>query len=823
MLQFIADIQHSFLSGGNPRENFSKLLAGLLEFTESEYGFIGEVNQLPGADPYLKTHAITDLSWDKATKEFHDANINSGLEFYNLDTLFGYCIKTGEVVIANDARNDERAGGIPEGHPPLNSFLGLPLFMEDKLVGMAGVANRPGGYDEELLAKIDPLVATVAALIHSHKLASRLDGLLKSQVAILNTTLEGICGVDIKGRITFANTMAIDLLGRPEDELIGQQFHDLVCRWDKEGKPQSWQESVLHTTLKSGMTIEVSDGLFFTGNGTHLAVDYSTVAIKGETGIDGAVVSFKDISKRKFAERQMMIAKAKEERAIQIQRKEMQRLSKLVENSPMCIHEIGLDGKLLSMNPSGLAMMGATEESEIQGLQYLDIPCKNDQLEVRRLFAAALEGETAFFDFAADTGSGIAYFSSCFVPIEDNDQITMIMGITEDITAFKEAELEIKKREKRLRAIIDSVPSMIFVKDAKGRYLEANQAAADSIGMPVKEVIGKTGVEIHGQNEELAEDTPNHDQHVLDTGEELIVEVDDFETGTGEHKHIQIIKRRAADEIFNEPAVVANVIDITDLKNTERELTAAMDKAQEASKAKSEFLSSVSHELRTPLNAVMGHAQLMQFDDLSDEHQMHTDQIVSAAKKLTQHIDALLFFGKAAQRKPGEVKPIALIDLFEMLRLQLKPAIITKQLTFSCELPDDTAVNAVEADMEELFTNIVANAVKYNRQGGSVLISLAGRGENSLQVSVKDTGLGFPAGVGDKIFEPFERLDQRNSTIEGTGLGLAIAKEAAERLGATICFDSTEGEGSEFIVEIPLNQSDNKRNETTVGGRKNAG
>ncbi|MEK9871608.1 MAG: GAF domain-containing protein, partial [Gammaproteobacteria bacterium] len=86
--------------------------------------------------PYLKTHAITDIAWSDETRAFYNDNVDSGLEFTNLETLFGAALKSGELVIANNPREDTRAGGIPDGHPSLDAFLGLPIYHGDTMMGL---------------------------------------------------------------------------------------------------------------------------------------------------------------------------------------------------------------------------------------------------------------------------------------------------------------------------------------------------------------------------------------------------------------------------------------------------------------------------------------------------------------------------------------------------------------------------------------------------------------------------------------------------------------------------------------------------------------
>jgi len=148
---------------------FTTMLKGLLEITDSAYGFIGEILHDDGV-PYLKTRAITDISWNNETREFYRENAPSGMEFRNLDTLFGCTIAKGEIVMTNSPGTDPRSAGIPEGHPPLNTYLGYPIFHGSELVGMYGIANRANGYDNDILGFLEPFNATLGFIIHGMRL-----------------------------------------------------------------------------------------------------------------------------------------------------------------------------------------------------------------------------------------------------------------------------------------------------------------------------------------------------------------------------------------------------------------------------------------------------------------------------------------------------------------------------------------------------------------------------------------------------------------------------------------------------------------------------
>jgi PAS domain S-box-containing protein len=165
LLDAVHEAHAEFLVGADAREAFARLLSTLLSFTRSEYGFIGETLRRPDGTHYLKTHAITNVAWNDETRAFVAANAPQGLEFVNPDTLFGAVLLTGEPVLANDPARDPRRGGLPDGHPPMRAFMGLPIRHGGRLVGMVGVANRPGGYDDRLVRTLRPFLAACASLI----------------------------------------------------------------------------------------------------------------------------------------------------------------------------------------------------------------------------------------------------------------------------------------------------------------------------------------------------------------------------------------------------------------------------------------------------------------------------------------------------------------------------------------------------------------------------------------------------------------------------------------------------------------------------------
>lgn len=158
-----------YMGKGDFKEISENLLLALLEITNCEYGFMGEVLYNDLGKRYLKTHAISNISWDESSQKFYDENSLFGLEFSNLDTLFGEVLKTSKLVISNTPSEDSRAGGLPEGHPALNSFLGVPIYYGDVFIGMYGLANRKGGFDEALSEFLEPYSVSYGVILNARR------------------------------------------------------------------------------------------------------------------------------------------------------------------------------------------------------------------------------------------------------------------------------------------------------------------------------------------------------------------------------------------------------------------------------------------------------------------------------------------------------------------------------------------------------------------------------------------------------------------------------------------------------------------------------
>ena len=235
LLAAISQSQSTFITSEDTRQLFDTLLADLLAITDSEYGFIGEVLHRDDGKPYLKTRAITNIAWNDETRRFYADNAPNGLEFTNLDTLFGHVITSGEAVISNLPGTDPRGGGLPHGHPALNAFLGLPFSKGGHLIGMVGIANRPGGYDQALVDYLQPLLHTLANLLDALRLEhlrSASDQALRESESrlrsIFENAIESIITFDTRGSVRSINPAGELLFGYAAKDLIDQPWHRLL-------------------------------------------------------------------------------------------------------------------------------------------------------------------------------------------------------------------------------------------------------------------------------------------------------------------------------------------------------------------------------------------------------------------------------------------------------------------------------------------------------------------------------------------------------------------------------------------------------------------
>jgi signal transduction histidine kinase/ActR/RegA family two-component response regulator len=235
------------------------------------------------------------------------------------------------------------------------------------------------------------------------------------------------------------------------------------------------------------------------------------------------------------------------------------------------------------------------------------------------------------------------------------------------------------------------------------------------------------------------------------------------------------------------------------------ELVTARDAALSATQSKNTFLSSTSHEIRTPLNAILGFTQLLQLSDLSGEDRDGVERILRAGRHLLALINELI---DIARIESGElslsVEPVLVRPLAEETCQLMATLAADRSITINLRSPEPgLAVFADQQRLRQILVNLVSNAIKYNRRGGTVSIACQSEGDHRVSLVVTDTGPGIRPADLDRIFAPFERLGVEQTGIEGSGIGLPLARALAQAMTGQLTASSVDGEGSAFTVTLP--------------------
>lgn len=388
-----------------------------------------------------------------------------------------------------------------------------------------------------------------------------------------------------------------------------------------------------------------------------------------------------------------------------------------------------------------------------------------------------------------------------------------------DLAAGAAARLELRaelarhrQAEERLRlleSVVVHANDAVLITEAEPidqpgpRVVYVNEAFTRMTGYQPEEIIGKTPRVLQG---------PKTDRAQLDKIRKALkrwrpVEVDlvnNHKDGTEFWVELSIVP--VADPHGWYTHWVSVQRDVTARKRAERELQQAKEAAEEASRAKSVFLSRMSHELRTPLHAILGFGQLLELDELSADQRENAGQIRRAGRHLLDLINGVLDISRV---EAGDLTPsIEEVEMSQVLGevLALVWPLAT-QAGVTLEPPDeDSRGRVVLADLQRLkqvLLNLLSNAVKYNRPGGRVTVSCGAGGGDRVRIAVTDTGLGIAAESVGRLFTPFDRLGAELGPVEGTGLGLALSKRLVESMNGSIGVETEAGRGSTFWVDLP--------------------
>lgn len=377
----------------------------------------------------------------------------------------------------------------------------------------------------------------------------------------------------------------------------------------------------------------------------------------------------------------------------------------------------------------------------------------------------------------------------------------------------RQRTLELEQNEEEHRVTINLAPVAIGICNLHGKILFINQKFHETLGYTLEDI---PDVLIWASK---AYPDPDDGSRLLKIWEEEIEkclahpEKSSFMINAritcknGQERDFQILSRVSSRRVI----VIFN--DLSEQKNLQDVLTRAKEKAEEASRAKSVFLSNMSHELRTPMNGALGMLDLLLETDLMAEQREYLDMLKLSLENLHSIIHSILHFARieGGEEKPENIKFDFKIFIQEILSIyQKQSALRSIPLIYQEDAGLPLRVSGDAQKLRQILMNLLSNAFKFTRQGRIIFsAALQSETQNQVQVlfTIRDTGVGISESQKETIFEPFTQGDLSFSkSFQGQGLGLTIVSRLARILGGSLSFESIENQGTVFYFSIFLNK-----------------
>jgi PAS domain S-box-containing protein len=478
------------------------------------------------------------------------------------------------------------------------------------------------------------------------------------------------------------------------------------------------------------------------------------------------------------------------------------RLAAVVESSEDAVISEGLDGRIQTWNRSATRLFGYPTAEAIGASIDIIVP-PDRRHEDRDIVARVRRGEDVphFETEGATKDGGTVQISVAISPIcTPEGDVFGISRIARDLTHQRALE----RQAVRLAAIVDSSADAIVSKDLNGIVQTWNRAAERLFGYTADEIVGRSITLIIPPERRAEEDT-------MLTRIRAGLSVEHFET-VRQRKDGSRVEISLAVSPIRMPAG-----EIIGASKIARDITAQRQLAREAADAgrvKDEFLAMLSHELRTPLNAVLGYTRMLRSGHMSEDRQERAiDVIERNAHVLSQLVSDVLDVSAIVTGKIQiKSSPCDLAAVMSAAVDVIRPSADTKGLTVHAQIPDDLPAVRCDADrLQQVFWNLLTNAVKFTPRGGRIDVRLEAKGDR-VDAIVRDTGIGISADALPLVFQRFWQGENAHRRAGGLGLGLALAHHFVELHGGMIDASSEgAGRGATFTVSLPIEAPADRR------------
>ena len=529
------------------------------------------------------------------------------------------------------------------------------------------------------------------------------------------------------------------------------------------------------------------------GDTRRILLSARTVRINGEPCVVGSMV---DVSDQRRAEEEL--------------RSSEQRLRLLIEGSTdYAIFMLDVDGAVASWNPAAEQITGYRGDDVLHRHFSVFYPPQSIAAHhpEHELEIAAQAGRYAEEGWRIRK-DGVPFWASIVISsLRDSAGVLRgYMKVVRDLTEQKAAEDALRASEERFRQLAERMTDAVVLWSADPPAVYYVSPAFE----PITGIPGETFVRapatvlglLHTDDLDRARATwaavaterePNEEEF-------RIVRPD------GELRWIRVRHITLTPDSTGTRRYAAVLEDATVRREKDEAQQAARRTAEEANRAKDDFLSRMSHELRTPLNAVLGFAELLELDDLTADQADGIHHIRKSGEHLLQLINEVLDIARidsghlALSPEPVNLNELV-IETMDLLRPLARPSGI--RMVFDAAAATWLHVQADRQRLRQILLNLLSNSIKYNRPSGSITVDATVLPDDRVAVHVTDTGMGIAATDLPRLFQPFDRLGVEVSGIEGTGVGLALSRRLAEAMGGSLTAASALGQGSTFTVVLP--------------------
>ncbi len=619
--------------------------------------------------------------------------------------------------------------------------------------------------------------------------------------------------VNVNQKHVYANRRIEQMLEYAPGELLGTTVETVVHPDHRTQISERWRNR-----LRGEAPPRVYETAFVTKNGVKIPVELSVSVLPWE-GQQAGVVTIRDISERR--------------RHLEQIRRSSRLLEYFFKDSHTCFALVDHNLNFTRVNKA-FADLFARDPEFFPGKSYSQFFPRDRQTMLEQVRDRGITCTVAVDPLPVTRGAaepGARYCNWSAIPLFDDAGRVEYVGLSlTDISEIQRIKLALEQREQelirhrdnlgelvrqrtgqlqeseaRFRRMADSAPSLIWLADENDQTLWFNKSWLKYTGCEPAATY-REGWLTYVHPQDLAKCKEVYDQ-AWQQHQGFSLE-HRLRRHNGSYGWITIVGVPRLTDTGDFEGYIGYCWDITELKRTEFELSAAREQAEDASHAKSEFLSRMSHELRTPLNAVLGFAQLLQTDmraPLLASQGECVAEILRAGYHLLELITEILDLSHIESGRI-QMNPVA-VNLEHVLGecVSLVTPMADKRgivVAYPRETVQGVTVSADTIRLKQVLLNLLSNAVKYNRELGRIDIDVAFPTASGVRISVRDTGRGIDAGRFSEIFTPFNRLGAETTNIEGTGIGLVITKRLVEMMGGGIGFDSLTGVGTTFWIDL---------------------